>query len=530
MYRFSNTLLLLAFMVGAPLVSGCGEKNDLPDITAETTDPALLFDAGVKMLKSPDKEGNLDYASAYDAFNRSAVNNGGAKAHYNAGWVAEKIGQTADAEEHFRAAVAADANYKTAAFALASMLAGNGAADEAAAIYRGYVDNNPGDIEVINSLAEALIDAGRYDESIETARTVLLIDHQDVATYRNLSRAYFAKGELQMSQLCAEKAKTLKDGDPGIYNNMGLTFLKQGDEAAAIEEFKTAIRVAPTTPEANLNLGFVALNSGDFGLALSTFEPVAKNDPANVDAHIGLAVAQRGIKDLEGAEKTYDHLFDLVPASNRTVYFNAAKLQAYYIKDYKAAQKILDEFIDKNQGSLSPSDEVFPLKDEIDAFQDAEDQRKKEDDERKQREKELRELQKKQLEDLKGRLTQFNGKIEQASCPDVIAMDMLGDFQMIAEQAQMVIETEEIDMAGDMMTMLDQFEPMVNELIPFCGGSAAPPTDGGDEAPEEGGDEAPAEGAEAPAEGDEAEGDPAPAEESGRERTGGDEAPAEGGE
>lgn len=515
MFRLSNTMLLLTFIVGAPLVSGCGPKTTGPTIDETTTDPQVLFDAGVAMLKSPDKEGNLDYASSYDAFRRSAVNNGGAKAHYNAGWVALKLGQDSDAEEHFRSAVQADPSYKTAAFALADMLAKTERPDEAATIYGEYVANNPDDIEVLNSYAEALTEAGRYDEAIENARKVLLVDHQNVATYRNLSRAYFAKGELKMSQLCAEKAKTLKDGDPGIYNNMGLTYLKQGDEPAAIEEFKTAIKLAPTNPESNLNLGFVALNSGDFGLAMSTFEPVAKADPGNVDAHIGLAVAQRGLKDLEGAERTYDHLFGMVSPNNRTVYFNAAKLQGYYVKDYKAAQKILDDYIDKNQGNLSPTDEVFELKKEMDAFQDAEDERAKEEEERKQREKELREMQAKQLDELKARLATFNGKIEQASCPDVVAMDMLGDFQMIAEQAQTVIDAEALDMAGDMMIMIDQFEPMVNELIPFCGGGAAPPPE---EAPEEGGDEGGDEGGaeEAP---EEAPAEEAPAEETGRERT-----------
>ena len=486
MYRLSNTLLLLAFAVGAPaLVTGCGPKTDVPEITDETTDPGQLFDAGVAMLKSPDRDGQLDYAAAYDAFARSAANGGGPKAEYNAGWVAAKLGQSDKAEQHYRAAIEADPSYKTAMLALAELLSEADRPDEAADLFRTYAENNPEDIEAQNALSEALTEAGRYDEAIEAARKVLLVDHQNVATYRNLSRAYFAKGEYKMSQLCAEKAKTLNDGDPGIYNNMGLTYLKEGDEPAAIQEFKTAIQLDPSNPEANLNLGYVALNSGDFQLALSCFEAVTRGDPGNVDGLIGLAVAQRGVKDLEGAARTYDYLFDIVPPSNYLVYYNAASLYGKYIKDYKAAQKILDNFIDKNQGQLSPSHEVFDFKKEIDAFQAAEEQRQKEEEERKKREEELRERQKQQLEELKTRLTAFNAEVEKASCPDVVAMDMLGDFQMIAEQAQMVIDSEELDMAGDMMTMLDQFEPMVKELQPLCG--AGGDEAGGDEA---GGDEA----------------------------------------
>ncbi len=516
MNRLSNVMLTLALLVGGGTVAGCGAKNATPEIDETTTDPDVLFDAGVKLLRSPDRDGKIDYNAAYDAFKRSATNGGGAKAEYNAGWVAQKLGRDSDAETHYRAAVAADPNYKTALLALADMLSEAERPDEAASIYRDYVNNNPEDNEMLNNLATVLIAAGRYDEAITEVRKVLLTDPNNVATYRTLSQAYFQKGELKMSQLCAEKAKTLKDGDPGIYNNMGLTYLKQGDEPAAIAEFQTAIKLDPDNPEANMNLGYVALNSGDFPLALGCFKAVVNKDPGNVDALLGLAVAQRGTKDLEGAARTYDTLIDIVPASNRLAYFNAATLHEKYTKDYKKAQKYLDAFIDGNAGNLSPSDEVFDRKKRVEESQAAEEARKKEEDDRKKRAEELKKKQLAQLDNLKTSLAAFNKLIKSASCPAVVEMDMLGDFQMIAEQAQVVIDAEELDMAGDMITMIDQFTPMVNELVPFCGGSTGG-DEGGDDAGGEdaGGDDAPAP-EEAPAEG----GDEAPAEE----------APAEGGE
>ena len=81
----------------------------------------------------------------------------------------------------------------------------------------------------------------------------------------------------------------------------------------------------------------------------------------------------------------------------------------------------------------------------------------------------------------------------------MVEMGGIEMMDMVLEQALMVIEAEEIDMAGDIMMFIDDLAPQIEMLKPECegGSGAAPaPAEGGEEAPaegSEGGEEAPAE-------------------------------------
>lgn len=237
MRNFQNLMVMLA-LTGAVTTVACGGEKKPAETSGEPerVNPKQQFKIGVELLSTPDKDGSIDYAGAYRAFELAIGEDPTlAKAQFNAGWAAERLGRTERAEQHYRAALDADDSYKNAMYNLGNMLMANARPGEAAALYENYVALNPGDLTVRNNLMEALNNAEMYDAAIEQASAILLIDPENVGTYRNLSRTYFAKGEFAMSQLCAEKARTLKEGDPGLYNNMGVTYLLQGDEISAIE-------------------------------------------------------------------------------------------------------------------------------------------------------------------------------------------------------------------------------------------------------------------------------------------------------
>jgi cytochrome c len=82
------------------------------------------------------------------------------------------------------------------------------------------------------------------------------------------------------------------------------------------------------------------------------------------------------------------------------------------------------------------------------------------------------------------------------------------EVAMVVENAEMVVQSEDIEMAGDVITFVEQILPMATEVSAACGGGAAPapapaPAEGGaapTPAPTEGGAApAPAEGGATPA-------------------------------
>ncbi len=511
-------LLGLALMVG--FTTGCPGGGAEPEVDESTiTDPAFFFSRAVTALRTPDsKTGEVDYESAYADFSKAITLGGGAKAEYNAGWTAERLGKADKAESHYRKALDSDAAYSSALSNLADLLTQGGRYDEAVEIYRAYIAAKPGDLEVHNSLVDSLAQAGKYEESIKEAQVILRDHPENVDAYRNLSRSYFAQGEYGMSQLCAEKAKTLQEGDPGIYNNMGVTSLQQDNLPAAIESFKTAIKIDPDNVEANMNLGWVALNSGDYALALNCFTQVTTAQPESIDGMMGLAVAQRGMKMFDESSATYDKILKMDPG-NEVAYFNAATLHEKYTKDFKKAKKILQDYVDQNTGKIAPTHDVFVRIDRIAESQAEEEARLAELDRKEKERLEREKRQKAQLDELVGRVASFRGKLAQANCPAVAEMGMLEEFEMIAEQGDLVVQAEDFAMAGDMITFLDSMEPTLDELIPMCATvepspAEAPPVEPPpSEAPPAPAEETPAPAEEAPA---------APAEEAAP--------PAEGGE
>lgn len=490
-------LMLLASLASPALLVGCGEKKPTTPGEGEVLTPKQAFDNGVLILKTPDKEGKIDYAGAYASFQTAIQGRADfARAHFNAGWVSESQGKLEQAATHYGKASALKPENKKFLFAHGDLLTRSGKGDQAVEIYRAYVEKNPEDLEARNALMESLTAGDYYDDAINEAKTILMSDAKNVGAYRNLSRLYFAKNEYKMSQLCAEKAKQLAAGDSGIYNNIGVTYLVMDNEAAAIDEFKTAIKLDPDNLEANLNLGLVALNSGDYELAKGCFEAALSGTPGSTESKLGLAVALRGLKDYGTAEKLYDEVIEADPSSQKA-YFNASDLHAKYTKDFKKAKKLLEEFVNKNNsdGSIGPDHIVFAKINKINEYQEQERLRIEAEKKREAEEKARLERAKKLMDDLKAKVKGLQGLVDANSGCEDFMMGIGDEAGMVIEQANMVIEAEEFDMAGDVLTFVEQIQPMAEEIAATCGGG------GGAPAPEGGGEAPPAEGGEAPAEG-----------------------------
>jgi tetratricopeptide (TPR) repeat protein len=491
--QFRNTALLTLL-----LLTACPKKG--PDMT----NPVDTFNEGVRVLQTADADGQTDYNRAFEMFSASvAADPNQAKSSFNAGWSAERMGFNDKAEQYYRQALNLDPNYSAALFNLGLVLTANGKGAEAAQLYTGYLDKNPKDIRVRNNLAEALASAGQYDEAVKNVRMILRSDNKNVGAYRALSRIYFGQGKLKMSQLCAEKAKTLAKGDSGIYNNIGVTYLVMDNKQAAIAEFKTAIKLDPDNVSANMNLGYLALDSGDYALGKTTFEAALRSEPGNLEAKLGMAVAYRGTQDFDKSGKLYDEIIAADP-HNQTAYFNAAILHEKYTKNYKKAAKYLDDFVRAYAGQIAPDHEVFQRKESIqrsvaaaDAKKAAKAQLKQEAEARQQRQIAV-------FENLKTETARLDTMLKDyGACELMVESGGTEQGMMILEQAQMVVQAEEADMAGDVMSFFEQLMPQLESIIPDCPapGTAPPaPADGAaqpaPEAPEA--PEAPDAGGEAP--------------------------------
>ena len=146
----------------------------------------------------------------------------------------------------------------------------------------------------------------------------------------------------------------------------------------------------------------------------------------------------------------------------------------------RQAAPILDAFIDRNAGKITPDHKVFLLKERIAESQAIEEERKREEERKAKEAEERKKRQLAKLEELKAKVASLQGILDQyGECPMMVEMGGTDMGMMVLEQAQMVVEAEEIDMAADVMTFIDEVMPQLEMLVPECqGGAAAPAGDG----------------------------------------------------
>jgi Tfp pilus assembly protein PilF len=284
---------------------------------------------------------------------------------------------------------------------------------------------------------------------------------------------------------------------------MALTYLQQENESKAIENLKTAIKLDSKNYEANMNLGFIALNSGDYQLAHLSFTAALDTNDASLDAMLGLAVASRGMTDFDAADKLYSRIIEADP-DGEVAYFNASILHERYTRNFKLALKYLQMYVDNHAGQVSPSHEVFAAIERVNEAQAAEAERKRQEEERKRQEEERK---RRNIELLKN-MSDLIGSMEEklSTKPECFDPMFVEEVSMILEQAKMVVEMEDADLASDIQTMLDAYVPTVDDSVTNCSPAGVGGLDatGEEGVPAEGEADAPAEGeAEAPVEGGE---------------------------
>jgi tetratricopeptide (TPR) repeat protein len=219
----------------------------------------------------------------------------------------------------------------------------------------------------------------------------------------------------------------------------------------------------------------VALNSGDYPLARTCFEPIAQQHPANVDIQMGYAIALRGQKEYEESEKIYDTLLKRDP-TNRTLTTNAVMLHMHYTKKFSKAATILDGFLSSSAGKISPSDDIFKLKDEIKSLEEAEKKRKAEIERKRIEAEERAKRDAERLAAMDVAIKAMEADI--AKYGDCLAASPTGVMDlvpMVIEQAKPVITEKDLAMVADMTTFVDDAKAQLADAVAVCAAATAPP-------------------------------------------------------
>ncbi len=244
-------------------------------------------------------------------------------AHTNLGSALTKDGRTAEAFEHFAAAVQikpgyakarvnlgmayadrADATAAAAQYAEALrldptsamahynwglLLAQSGSLDEAEQHYREALRLDPRYAKAQNNLGWALAARGRTDEAIAAYREALRIDPTLAAAHNNLAVALEDAGRPDEALEHYEASVRLTPDDPKARFNFGALLAGRGRIDDALRELHAASRLAPNLPEPHLELARLLATSGQRAEAAAEYREVVRLAPGKSDAERELA-------------------------------------------------------------------------------------------------------------------------------------------------------------------------------------------------------------------------------------------------
>ena len=200
-------------------------------------------------------------------------------------------GRLGEAEELFKAVLAADESNIPSMQNLAMLCARQGRLEEAATYLRMVIRQNPHIIAAHNNLGNVMSMLGQPDEAAASYETALEINPNYPEAHNNLGIAMAAMRRHEEAVVHYRKAIALNPQFSNAYNNLGnaLAALNQNEEAVSC--YQRALALSPRYPEANNNLGVALARLGRPEDAIAYYRAALEINPGYADAYSNLGAA-----------------------------------------------------------------------------------------------------------------------------------------------------------------------------------------------------------------------------------------------
>jgi tetratricopeptide (TPR) repeat protein len=248
-----------------------------------------------------------------------------APALFDAGWVAERLGDRRSAADLYARALSRDPGNAGAAINLARLKDTPG---ESEIVLRAALEKAPDEPRLLNALAAALRAQHKLDDGAALVRRVLERHPGDATAYRNLAAIEADRGKLRLAESALENARKLDPKDGGIPNSLGVLAMRRDDVAAARGWFEEATRIDPAFAPAWANLGALALRYRDYAAAEQAYAKAEQLDPSHWEVRLARGWALEGLRKPREAREEYEKVLAFDPAQDDALYGKASALKA----------------------------------------------------------------------------------------------------------------------------------------------------------------------------------------------------------
>ncbi len=268
---------------------------------------------------------------------------------YNIGVAHLKLGNERAAKKSFEEAVELDPTFAKGWYNMGVLLERNRQYDEAIALYEEGLLHSETDPTLSAGKISCLRKSGRLDESIAYAQQVLSKNANNVDAYSEVGMVLLEQGNLEKALFVLQQASA-KNGSENakLQSVLGQVYYAQEKIPLAERAFTKSLALDPTLIETSMYLSFLQLENRAWTKASDTLEAALKLEPTNAALLNAMGIAQRGLGNIEEAERLYKEAYQLNP-SNPEPLLNLAVLEADYKEgnNYAKAYNLLDRYLDE---------------------------------------------------------------------------------------------------------------------------------------------------------------------------------------
>lgn len=224
------------------------------------------------------------------------------------------------ADRYFEKALEIDPANSTTRYYLALLRARQKRYDEAEAMLKSLIEEEPKATWIYRSLEEVLqgpaIDevkqlesVGNYDAAERLLKALLASDPENMDVYYELSQVYVRSGRIQPALKLLKQGLRREPGDPQLYLGLGYVYVAQGDYQKAEKLFNRLIANGFQTADVVSGLGRIAALRGDKDLAEQYYLRALSLSPKNPLVLAFLADLRLKEKRYEDAIRLYEQIY-----------------------------------------------------------------------------------------------------------------------------------------------------------------------------------------------------------------------------
>jgi tetratricopeptide (TPR) repeat protein len=273
---------------------------------------------------------------------------------FNQGFVLLGLGEFEEAIAIFKQLLDNQPDFYEAWYNLSIALEKLGRLDEALTSYDESLKIQPNFHLAWNNRGNVLGKMRRLDEALTSYKEAVMRKPDKYIAWHNLGYVLEELGQLEEAIASYNKALTIQHNLLPTWNNLGIALSNLGRHEEAIASFEEALNIRPDNYYAWNNRGVVLLKLGHVDEALTSFNKALVFNPYNADALYNKACSYALQGNVEQALENLQPAIALSPDKYREM----AKTQSFFdsIREDERFQALIQEESDWEEGEIDESE------------------------------------------------------------------------------------------------------------------------------------------------------------------------------